>query len=130
LSQLDKRANKLDNFDYGAEWADVEGDGEIAIITWGASTGPAREALERARAKGIKAKLVSLRLILPAQPAKFGAALAGVKKALVVEQSHSQQFYKFLRAHYDLPAEVSVLNRPGPLPIRPAEILTRLAAWE
>ncbi len=132
LSQLDKRADKLESFDYGNEWADVEGDdgGDIAIITWGATTGPAREALARAAAKGIKARLISLRLILPAQPAKFGAALAGVKKVLVVEQSHSQQFYKFLRAHYDLPAEISVLYRPGPLPIRPAEILTRLAAWE
>ncbi|MDR3439214.1 2-oxoacid:acceptor oxidoreductase subunit alpha [Telmatospirillum sp.] len=130
LAQLDKRARKLQNFDYGDNWADVEGDGEIAVITWGSVTGPVREALDRARAKGIKAKLISLRLILPALPERMDAALAGVNKVLVVEQSHSQQFNKFLRGHYDLPADVSVFSRPGPLPIRPGEILTRLAVWE
>ncbi len=128
-SQLDKRARKLDNFDYGAHWADVEGEGEIAVLTWGSGTGPAQEAIQRAKAKGIKAKLISVRLIAPAQPAKMAEALKGVKKLLVVEQSHSQQFHKFLRGHYDLPAQVSVLSRPGPLPIRPAQIETILASW-
>jgi 2-oxoglutarate/2-oxoacid ferredoxin oxidoreductase subunit alpha len=129
-SQLDKRARKLEQFDYGTHWADLEGDGEIAVITWGASTGPVLEALKRARAKGIKAKMISLRLILPAQTAKMAEALKGVKKVLVVEQTHSEQFNKYLRAHYDLPGEVKVLSRPGPLPIRPAQIETILAAWK
>ncbi|PKU26445.1 2-oxoacid:acceptor oxidoreductase subunit alpha [Telmatospirillum siberiense] len=130
LAQLDKRAGKLDAFDYGEHWADIEGDGEIAVITWGSVTGPVREAIGRARAKGIKAKMISLRLILPTRPAQMQEALKGVKKVLVVEQSHSQQFHKFLRGHYDLPGDVLVVSRPGPLPIRPAEIETRLAAWK
>jgi 2-oxoglutarate ferredoxin oxidoreductase subunit alpha len=129
-AQLDKRASKLENFDYGVHWADIEGEGEIAVLTWGSGTGPAQEAIERAAAKGIKAKLISLRLIAPAQPAKMAAALQGVKKLLVVEQSHSRQFHKFLRSHYDLPAEVSVLSRPGPLPIRPAQIENIIASWK
>ncbi len=128
-AQLDKRSRKLDNFDYGTHWADIEGEGEIAVLTWGSGTGPAQEAIQRAKAKGIKAKLISVRLIAPAQPAKMAEALKGVKKLLVVEQSHSQQFHKFLRGHYDLPAQVSVLSRPGPLPIRPAQIETILASW-
>jgi 2-oxoglutarate ferredoxin oxidoreductase subunit alpha len=129
-SQMDKRADKLTNFDYGTHWADVEGEGEIAILTWGAITGPAREALERAAEQGIKAKLISLRLILPASPEKMAEALKGVKKVLVAEQTHGQQFTKFLRAHYDLPSEMTVVSRPGPLPIRPAEIVNRLLAWK
>jgi len=129
-SQLDKRAGKLDAFDYEDHWADVEGEGEVAIITWGSVTGPVREALERAHAAGVKAKMISLRVIMPVQPAKMAEALKGVKKVLVVEQTHSQQFYKFLRGHYDLPADLQVVSRPGPLPIRPAEIVSRLAAWK
>ncbi len=74
-------------------------------------------------------RLISLRLLAPAQTAKFEKALTGVKKVLVVEQSHSQQFYHYLRAHYDLPKDVKVLSRPGPLPIRPAHIYERLADW-
>ena len=56
-------------------------------------------------------------------------ALNGVKRILVVEQSHGGQFYRYLRAHYDLPADVRVLNRPGPLPIRPSEIEQAIMQW-
>jgi 2-oxoglutarate ferredoxin oxidoreductase subunit alpha len=129
-SQMDKRADKLTNFDYGDHWAEVEGEGEIAIVTWGAITGPVREAVERAAELGIKTKLISLRLILPASPDKMAQVLKGVKKVLVAEQTHGQQFTKFLRAHYDLPSELAVVSRPGPLPIRPAEIVNRLLAWK
>ena len=34
-----------------------------------------------------------------------------------------------MRAHYDLPSDVQVFAKPGPLPIRPAEIVDRLANW-
>lgn len=129
-AQLDKRARKLDSFDYGPDWADIEGDGEIAVLTWGSVTGPAREAAERARARGLPVRLISLRLILPARPERMAEALAGTRRLLVVEQSHGRQFHRFLRACYDLPKDVAVLSRPGPLPIRPAEILERLIAWE
>jgi 2-oxoglutarate ferredoxin oxidoreductase subunit alpha len=52
-----------------------------------------------------------------------------VKHILVVEQSHGAQFHRYLRAHYDLPEDVRVLNRPGPLPIRPSEIEQVIMRW-
>ncbi len=127
--QMDKRLRKVMQHDYGNHWADIEGEGEIAVITWGSVTSPCVEAVERLTAKGAKIKLISLRLLLPALPEKLHAELAGVSKLLVVEQTHGAQFHKYLRAHYELPETVDVLNRPGPLPIRPQEVETRLAAW-
>ena len=44
-AQLDKRRDKIENFNYGDHWANVEGDGDTAIITWGSLTGAAREAI-------------------------------------------------------------------------------------
>ncbi|MDE2007307.1 MAG: 2-oxoglutarate synthase, partial [Rhodospirillales bacterium] len=129
-AQLDKRARKLATFDFGPDWADAEGEGEIAILTWGSPTGAAREAASRARARGMAVRVISLRLLMPAQPTLLAALLSGVERALVVEQSHGRQFHRYLRAWYDLPAEVAVFARPGPLPIRPGEILQRLSAWE
>jgi len=129
LAQMDKRARKLEGLDCAAQWATLEGEGEIAILTWGSCTAPAREALARAREDGVKARLVSLRLLSPAQPARLRAALAGVKRALVIEQSHSGQFEKYLRAEYGLAAEVRSLRRPGPLPFRPEEIRRTLVDW-
>ncbi|MDH4188729.1 MAG: 2-oxoacid:acceptor oxidoreductase subunit alpha [Betaproteobacteria bacterium] len=126
IAQMDKRLRKLTSVDYGEDWADVEGEGEIAILTWGSCTGPAREAYERARADGIQAKLISMRLLSPAQPEKLAAALSGVKRALVVEQTHSAQFVRYLRAEYELPCRLVAFNRAGPLPLRPADIHSEL----
>ena len=122
LAQMDKRARKISQLDPGDAWASIEGEGDVALLTFGSSTAPAREALARARAEGFDAKLVSVRMLAPAQPEKFEAALKGVKRAIVLEQNHSGQFLRHLRAHYGLPAQVSSLRRPGPLPFRPEEI--------
>jgi len=129
LAQLDKRERKINGFDYGKHWADLEGEGETAIITWGSTTGPVREALSRLRAQGEDIRLIAIRLLAPERPGEMAAALKGVKRLLVVEQSHSKQFHRYLRAAYDLPAAIRVFNRPGPLPFRPNEIIEQLADW-
>lgn len=132
-AQLDKRLRKLTQFNYGDHWAEIvdadAGAGDLAILTWGSSTGPAREALRRYSAAGGKARLISLRLIAPVQPEKMAAALAGIERVLVVEQSHSGQFYRMLRAFYDLPRDTRSLHQPGPLPLAPGRILEQLKAW-
>jgi 2-oxoglutarate ferredoxin oxidoreductase subunit alpha len=122
LAQMDKRARKLAQLDPGEAWADIEGEGEVAVVTFGSCTAPVREAL----AKHKNMKLISLRLLSPAQPARLKAALEGVKRVLVVEQNHGGQFLRYLRSEYELPPEVKSLRRPGPLPFRPAEILAAL----
>ena len=129
FAQLEKRERKINGFDYGQHWADLEGSGETAVITWGSTTGPAREALSRLRRQGEDFRLIAMRLLAPERPLEMAAALKGVQRLLVVEQSHSKQFHRYLRAAYDLPAEVRVFNRPGPLPFRPNEIIEQLEKW-
>ena len=129
LAQLDKRERKINGFDYGQHWADLEGIGDTAVITWGSTTGPVREALSRLKGQGVDIRLIAIRLLAPERPADMAAALKGIKRLLVVEQSHSKQFHRYLRAAYDLPAETRVFNRPGPLPFRPQEIIEQLADW-
>jgi 2-oxoglutarate ferredoxin oxidoreductase subunit alpha len=126
---MDKRLRKLANFDFGDLWADIRGQGETAILTWGSSAAAAREAAERLGARGLPLRVVALRLLLPASPAKLAAALEGITRILVVEQSHGRQFYHYLRAFYDISAETRVLARPGPLPITPGEIVARVENW-
>ena len=121
-AQLDKRRGKLAQFNFGDHWATSEGAGDLAVITWGSLTGAAREAIASAASDGVEANLIALRLLSPAQPERLAAALNGKRRILIVEQSHSAQFHRYLRAHYDLPGEVRVLNRAGPLPIRTSEI--------
>ena len=122
VAQMEKRARKISELDPGDAWASLEGEGDVALLTFGSCTAPAREALARARAEGFDARLISLRLLAPAQPERLKRALAGVKRVIVLEQNHSGQLLHYLRAHYELPGDARSLRRPGPLPFRPEEI--------
>lgn len=128
-AQLDRRRDKLERFSFGDHWATLEGEGETAVITWGSLTGSVREAIAGLRQDGSPVRLVAPRLLSPLRPEQLKSALYGVKRLLVVEQSHGAQFHHYLRAHCDLPGEVRVLHRPGPLPIRPAEICQAIKQW-
>jgi 2-oxoglutarate ferredoxin oxidoreductase subunit alpha len=127
--QLDKRERKLLQYDYGRWWADVEGDGKAAVITFGSATAAVREAVLRAAGQGVKVRLIAMRLLAPAQPERLTEALDGVTRVLVVEQNHSAQFYRYLRSVYDLPGKPASFHRPGPLPLRPGELTDAILAW-
>jgi 2-oxoglutarate ferredoxin oxidoreductase subunit alpha len=127
--QLDKRERKLLQYDYGHWWADVEGDGNAAVITFGSATAALREAVLRAAGQGVKVRLIAMRLLAPAQPERLTEALDGVTSVLVVEQNHSAQFYRYLRSVYDLPGKPASFHRPGPLPLRPGELTDTILAW-
>jgi len=126
LQQLDKRRDKLAGHDYGDHWAVVEGEGELAVITWGSSLAPVREALAALDREGIQARVVAPRLLLPVQPERMRQALDGVTRALVVEQSHGAQFFHYLQAFYPQPFELQSMAQPGPLPIRPQDVVERI----
>ncbi len=123
--QLDKRERKLALYDYGPRWADIEGEGATAVITFGSASGPVREAVQRAAAQGLAVRLIALRLLAPLQVQQLEAALDGVRQVLVVEQNHGAQLFRYLRSMMDLPVRKASFHRPGPLPLRPGD----LAAW-
>ena len=127
--QLDKRERKLTQYDYGARWADIEGDGDAAVITFGSTTAATREAVARAAASGVDVRLIALRLLSPAQPDRLAKALDGVKRVLVVEQNHGAQFYRYLRSAFELPGKPASFHRPGPLPLRPGELTEVILQW-
>jgi 2-oxoglutarate ferredoxin oxidoreductase subunit alpha len=127
--QLDKRERKLALFDYGDAWADIDGDGDAAVITFGSSSAAVREAVARARADGHRLRLIAMRLLAPAQPERLARALDGVRHLMVIEQNHGAQFWRYLRGHYDLPAKPASYHRPGPLPLRPGELHQAISEW-
>ena len=131
FAQLDKRRRKLEAWDYGDGWADLEGDpsAPLAIITFGSCTGPVREALTRAAADGVTARLVSLRLLAPLPAARVAAALDGASRVLVIEQNHSAQLYRYLRGECDLPGRLGSLHRAGALQFHADEIHRHLLEW-
>ncbi len=127
--QLDKRLRKIETHDYGAAWAELEGRGPITIVTWGSITGAVREGLQRARALGIEARLVALRLLAPLRTGPLIKLLAEAEHVLVVEQSHSGQFFDYLRSRGALSDTATSLALPGPLAITPGQVCDALRQW-
>jgi 2-oxoglutarate ferredoxin oxidoreductase subunit alpha len=127
--QLDKRERKLMRQDYGSRWADLEGTGSLAVITFGSASGPVREAVQRAASQGVDIRLMVLRLLAPLQPEVVALALEGVEHVMVVEQNHQAQLLRYLRGMVDLPGRPSSFHRPGPLPLRPGELCAALCEW-
>jgi len=127
--QLDKRERKLQRHDYGSPWAGVEGLSQLAVINFGSANGPVREAVKRVEAIGVPVRLVVLRLLAPLQPAVIDVALAGVEQVMVIEQNHGAQLLRYLRGMLDLPGKPASFHRPGPLPLRPADVCAAILAW-
>jgi 2-oxoglutarate/2-oxoacid ferredoxin oxidoreductase subunit alpha len=127
--QLDKRERKLMRHEYGSRWADVEGDAPMAVITFGSSSGPVREAVQRAAAQGVPVRLIVLRLLAPLQPEAVALALEGVERVMVIEQNHQAQLLRYLRGMIDLPGRPASFHRPGPLPLRPGDLCAAICEW-
>ena len=126
LEHLDKRLRKITAHDFGAHWAEVSGDGEIALLTWGSSGGAVREAAARLEAAGASVRVVALRLLMPLQSEALRNALAGCSRVWVIEQNHGRQLFHYLKSFDALPGDARSLARPGPLPLRPGDIFAAL----
>jgi 2-oxoglutarate ferredoxin oxidoreductase subunit alpha len=125
-AQLVKRNKKLQQFDPGSLWGEVWGNGELAILTFGSCIGAAREAARRLTAIGRPTRVIGLRQLCPVPMAQLGKALAGVRQAVVLEQNYGAQLYHYLRGVGAVGRDCESIARPGPLPLRPAEIAAHL----
>ena len=127
-AQLDKRRDKLAQFEFGDRWATSEGASELAVITWGWLT----ETVPRP--SFARPTMVSRRLswrpgcCRQSNPSNLRPR-SRATRALIVEQSHGAQFYRYLTARYHLPREIRMLNRAGPMPIRASEIDRAITEW-
>ncbi|MEH6568556.1 MAG: 2-oxoacid:acceptor oxidoreductase subunit alpha [Halioglobus sp.] len=124
--QLDKRANKLNEFDFGEDWAEVAGTGSVALLCFGSSSAPAREAAGLLAEQGVDTRVISLRLLAPLQDSALLNALTGCTQVFVVEQNHSGQLFHYLKGHVDFQQEVHSYAIPGPVPLRPGSIAKRV----
>ncbi len=121
--QMQKRKQKLEAHDYGEHWSVSAGEGDLAIVSWGSSSAVCFEAAERLREQGIETRVVALRLLMPLNHTGMQQALAGCRRVFVVEQNQSGQLYHYLQAEQALPTDSISHARPGPLPMRPDEIV-------
>ncbi len=122
-AQLDKRQRKITVHNFRAHWAELDGDGDTALLTWGSCSGAVHEAATRLQAAGVAVRVIALRLLMPLQGDALGEALAGCTRVWVIEQNHGRQLFHYLKSLDAVPGDARSLARPGPLPLRPGEIV-------
>jgi 2-oxoglutarate ferredoxin oxidoreductase subunit alpha len=127
VAQINKRAKKIARFDPGEWWGEVWGEGATAIVAFGSTIAPAREAMRRMAAAGRPVRLIGLRVLAPLPVERLTHALQGVRRIIVVEQNHGAQLYHYLLGQKAIPPAAESVARPGPLPYRPSEIASYVA---
>jgi 2-oxoglutarate/2-oxoacid ferredoxin oxidoreductase subunit alpha len=76
---------------------------DLGIICWGSSLGVVREAVDRMTARGLRVAVFAPRIVMPLPVEEIEQFIAESKELLIIELSHSEQFYKYLRTELDLP---------------------------
>jgi len=129
VRMMEKRFRKLEacrRETDGPEFATRFGDerARVGIISWGATEGAVREAVERARAKGYRVAGLHLRVLNPLPINSIREFLADVDKVMVPENNYQGQL-----AHH-LAAELGIrpirVNKIGGLPFTPGEVLAKI----
>ncbi|RLA51747.1 MAG: 2-oxoacid:acceptor oxidoreductase subunit alpha, partial [Gammaproteobacteria bacterium] len=125
-SQLDKRADKLADFDFGEDWGCTSGSGSVALLCFGSSSAPVAEAAALLTGRGVDARVISLRLLAPLQVVALTDTLAGCEQLIVVEQNHSGQLFHYLKGQMDFQQQVHSYAMAGPVPLNPQSIAQRV----
>jgi 2-oxoglutarate ferredoxin oxidoreductase subunit alpha len=124
----DKRARKLQPLKQRRDLFVVAGDTDapLGLVSWGSVGGVALEALQLARAAGLRVKLLIPQLLYPVSEEVYRDFFASVQAGLVVEQSHQGQLYRVIRMFIDLPPGVKSMVKSGANPILVSEVLARI----
>lgn len=132
LQMTAKRREKLKTLAATLPPPELSGDsaGEVLLVTWGSSWGPAREALGRIRRAGVKAGHMHLRHLHPL-PDGLEQTFARYHKIVVAELNDVGlygygQMAMMLRARYANPNIVSVCKTDG-LTFKVSELVSGIA---
>jgi len=123
-----KRLGKLQGLVQEMGGITTAGDPEasLALICWGSSLGPVKEAVALLRADGTPARLVHLSELWPFPVEAVAAALKGSKKLVMAEMNATGQLNRLLRQETGIKTDHLVLKDDG-APFTPEYILRGLA---
>ena len=114
VAQINKRAKKIQRFDAGDYWGECWGGGDVAVLAFGSTIAPAREAARRLASAGHQVRVIALRVLSPLPMDALKRALSGVRRIIVIEQNHSAQLYHHLIGQKAIPATAGKRRPSGP----------------
>lgn len=111
------------------EWGDE--DAAIAIMGWGSSLGPVKEAMKRAQAAGYRVAALFPKVLFPMPDLRIRRFMRGRRVIIIPELNHLGQFARVVQHRYSRElirdnVEVISLTKYQGLPFRPVEIFDKI----
>ncbi len=103
----------------------VEGDGDVAIVSWGSTVGACREAKDRLEAQGKQVRVIGIRLLWPFPTQQVKEAI-GDREVLVVEANAFGQLARLLKSELPIHDRCRLVLRYDGIPVTSAEVVEAL----
>ena len=112
---VEKRARKIENLVEQIPAPELSGpaDADVTLIGWGSTQGVIREAIEQLAEKGVTANQLAVRWIVPFHSRAVIDAVIGARRSIIVENSYSGQFYRYLRSETGLSVDGHIRKYDG-----------------
>ena len=121
---VEKRARKFEDVVSAVPAPQLEGpeDAEVTLVGWGSTYGVVKEALELLKDEGVTANHLSIKWIVPLHAEAISEILSNAKRTIIVENSYSGQFFRYLRSETGLSVDGHIRKYDGE-PFRPHHIV-------
>ena len=112
---VEKRARKFLGVAADVSPPTLEGpqDAEVTLVGWGSTYGVIREAIEMLSEQGVVANQFAIKWIVPFHSEVVEEVLSSAKRVLIVENSHSGQFARYLRSETGFSAHGHIRKYDG-----------------
>ena len=112
---VEKRARKFMGVAADVPPPTLEGpqDAEVTLVGWGSTYGVIREAIEMLSEQGVVANQFAIKWIVPFHSEVVEKVLSSAKRVLIVENSHSGQFARYLRSETGFSAHGHIRKYDG-----------------
>ncbi len=112
---VEKRARKFQDIVKEIAPPELEGpqDAEVTLIGWGSTQGVMREARQLLADRGVSVNQLSIKWIVPFHGEAVTRIVNGAKKAIIVENNYSGQFYRYMRSETGLSVDGHIRKYDG-----------------
>ena len=112
---VEKRARKVANIIEQIPAPELEGpeEADVTLIGWGSTEGVIREAIEQLAEKGVTANQLAIRWIVPFHAQTIIDVVNRARRTIIVENSYSGQFYRYLRSETGLGVDGHIRKYDG-----------------
>ena len=121
---VEKRGRKFADVASDVAPPQLEGpeDAEVTLVGWGSTYGVVKEAIELLKSEGVTANQLPIKWIVPFHVDTVSEIVSRAKRTIVVENSYSGQFFRYMRSETGLSVDGHIRKYDGE-PFAPRHIV-------